>query len=142
MRSQIGFEVTIEKSFDEALSLVTSALQREGFGILTRIDVQATLKEKLNESFKPYLILGACNPPLAHRALSSEPEIGLMLPCNVTVEETDARHTTIRLANPQMMLAMGFEDHPVLAEVAQTAEEKIKNVVRELEQSAVPANSH
>lgn len=141
MKSQIGYELIIARPFDEAVILLTEALKSEGFGVLTRIDVQATLKEKLNETFRPYVILGACNPPLAHRALSTEPEVGLMLPCNATVEETEPGLTTIRLAKPQMMLSLGMEDNPVLAEIAHEAEQKIKNVVVELSQAVDAAVS-
>ena len=86
----IGFGITIQRDFDSVLIKVTEALKEEGFGVLTEIDVQATFKKKLDVDFNRYQILGACNPKLAHRALSAHPTIGLVLPCNVTVSENDA----------------------------------------------------
>lgn len=134
LQTQIGFEIRLQIPFDEAVELLTNALKQEGFGVLTRIDVKSTLKEKLNEDFRPYLILGACNPPLAHRALSRSAEIGLMLPCNVTVEETAPGSTTIRLANPEVMLTAGLDTDPDLDAVAREALLKIKNVAQHLAQ--------
>ncbi len=86
MSRSIAFEVHLNTTYDAALEQVTAALKTEGFGILTKIDVRTTMKEKLDEEFRPFAILGACNPPLAHRALSHDARAGLLLPCNVTVE--------------------------------------------------------
>ena len=89
MAGSLTFQVSIGEPYEIAVGKVTEALKSEGFGVLTRIDVKVTLKEKLDTDFRPYIILGACHPPLAHQALLSNPLIGLMMPCNVTVEETD-----------------------------------------------------
>lgn len=134
MTDQIGHEIRLQATFDEALEKLTTALKSEGFGILTSIDVKKTMKEKLNEDFRPYLILGACNPPLAYRALSADPEIGLLLPCNVTIEEESPGNIIIRLVNPQKMMSIGIGDNPTLSEVAETAAAKIKNVADALSQ--------
>ena len=129
----IGFEVVIQHPFDEALELVIAALKAEGFGVLTRIDVHKTLKEKLNEDFRPYVILGACNPPLAHRALSADAVVGLMLPCNVTVEAAPENNSLVRIANPQAMLQVGtLKDNATLLEVANQARQRLERVAEAL----------
>lgn len=111
-------EVRLDSSYEEALDKVADALKEQGFGVLTRIDVQSTLKEKIDVDFRKYSILGACNPKLAHRALNAHADVGLMLPCNVTVEESDGG-TLVRIADPGVMMSMGgFEDDPRIAEVA------------------------
>ena len=89
MQQPIAYQVRFQGSFDDAVDVVIAALKNEGFGVITQIDVKSTFKEKLGEEFRPYKILGACNPPLAHRALVTNPAVGVMLPCNVTVEEAD-----------------------------------------------------
>jgi uncharacterized protein (DUF302 family) len=104
--------------FDEALGRVASALKTEGFGVLTEIDVKATMKKKLDIDFRKYKILGACNPPLAHRALSSELMIGLLLPCNIIAFEEDDGTVTVSIANPKQMFKI-VEN----ADLARTAEE-------------------
>lgn len=129
-----GFEIVLEDSFDQAIEMVTSALKAEGFGILTRIDVHKTLKEKLNEDFRQFAILGACNPPLAFKALSAEPMAGLLLPCNVTVEAIPTGGSLICIANPLTMLSIGQFTHPALQEVAQQATERLLRVVGMLKQ--------
>lgn len=133
MSQEIGFEIRLDLPYEEALEKVIAALKSEGFGVLTRIDVHATLKEKLGEDFRPYVILGACNPPLAHRALSQDPVVGLMLPCNVTVEEDPGVGSIVRLANPEMMLTVGsLQDNPALLEVAQQAKSRLERVAAAL----------
>lgn len=129
MSENIAFEVRLDQSYEAALEKVTAALKTEGFGVLTKIDVSATLKEKLGEDFRPYAILGACNPPLAHRALSSEAIVGLMLPCNVTVESIPTGGTLIQIANPEMMMQVGtLKDNPAIKEVAKEARDKLERV--------------
>ena len=131
MTEEIGFEVHVGKSYDEALEIVTLALKAEGFGVLTKIDVKATLKEKLGEDFRPYAILGACNPPLAHQALSNEPIVGLLLPCNVTVEESPEGGSIVRLINPEVMMGVGDLDE-TLKGVAAEARSRIERVAQAL----------
>ena len=133
MSQEIGFEVRVDQPYEEAVERVVAALKVEGFGVLTRIDVRATLKEKLGEDFRPYVILGACNPPLAHRALSQDPVVGLMLPCNITVEEDPGAGSIVRIANPEMMLTIGsLQDNPTLLEVAQQAKSRLERVAAAL----------
>ncbi len=112
-------------SYDEAISRVESALKDQGFGILTRIDVRQTLKEKIDVDFRPYVILGACNPGLAHRALSADDNVGLLLPCNVVVAETDDG-AEVAFANPKSMLDIA--NSPEVRPVADEAEELLRQV--------------
>lgn len=135
MSEVLGYEVLLNEPYDQAIQSVTAALKTQGFGVLTRIDVQATLKEKLGIDFRPYTILGACNPPLAHRALELAPEVGLLLPCNVTVEAHESGKTLVRFANPGMMVASTNRSDDLLAEVAGTAQDKIQKVIAALESS-------
>jgi uncharacterized protein (DUF302 family) len=116
--SEMAYEVTIDAPYAEALPRVIEALKEEGFGVLTRIDVHDAFKEKLGVEFRNYSILGACNPPLAHKALSNRPDAGLMLPCNVIVEEREGG-TLVRIVDPAaMMQAGGLAGDPVLQEAA------------------------
>ena len=132
--NEIGFVVNSDVPYEQAVELVTDALKSEGFGVLTEIDVKATIKEKLGEDFRPYVIIGACNPPLAHRALSIDPAIGLMLPCNVTVEDNNKGGSIIRLLNPKMMVSIGeLQDNQELSLVANDAYERIRRVALTLQ---------
>lgn len=133
MSEALGFQVRLKIPYEQALERVIQALKAQGFGVLTRIDVKATLKERLGEDFRPYMILGACNPPLAHRALTSDPVLGLMLPCNVTVEADDQGGSIVRIANPEVMMKAGdMGDSQVLNEVAALARQRLEQVSVEL----------
>jgi uncharacterized protein (DUF302 family) len=133
MSGEIGFEVGLERPYEEALELTKEALKAEGFGVLTSIDVKETMKEKLDEDFRPYSILGACNPPLAHRALSQDAVAGLLLPCNVTVEANGAAASIIRIANPETVLSVGsLEENPELNAVAHEARIRLERVAEAL----------
>ena len=133
MSETIGFEVQIDKPYHQSMEKVVEALKSEGFGVLTQIDVKATLKEKLGEDFRQYAILGACNPPLAHRALSADPAIGLLLPCNVTVEDATDGGTMVRIMNPEIMLQVGdLGDLQEIRQVASEARDKLLRVADKL----------
>jgi uncharacterized protein (DUF302 family) len=118
---------TIESGFDEAVARVVDALKREGFGVLSDIDVAATLKQKLGIEFRPYRILGACNPPLAHQALSAEDKIGVMLPCNVIVQEAGAGKIEVASLDPRA--AMERVGNPALADVAREVADRLARVI-------------
>ncbi|NCF61801.1 MAG: DUF302 domain-containing protein [Gammaproteobacteria bacterium] len=131
--SGMAFEVIVNASYAEAVERVIDALQEEGFGVLTRIDVHDTLKAKLDVDFRNYSILGACNPPLAHKALSNRPDAGLMLPCNVIVEEV-GDHTLVRIVDPAaMMQAGGLAGDPVMEEVGGEAGARLRRVADALQ---------
>lgn len=133
MTESLGFEIRLDQPFDQAVDEVTAALKEQGFGILTKIDVKATLKEKLDKDFRPYVILGACNPPLAYRALSQKPEIGIMLPCNVTVETADGGGVLVRISNPDVFMQVGeLQEDEVLQGVAHDAKGRLLQVVDKL----------
>ncbi len=106
METTYGFGKTVKYSFEHAVECVTEELQKEGFGVLTDIDVAATLKKKLNNEIPPYRILGACNPQLAHRALQAEPAIGLLLPCNVVVRQDEAGAVYVEFMDPNAVLEL------------------------------------
>jgi uncharacterized protein (DUF302 family) len=131
--NELAFEVELNASYPDALEKVSQCLKAEGFGILTRIDIDKAFKEKIGETFRPYAILGACNPHLAHRALSKRADLGLMLPCNVTVEQIDPTHCTVRIVNPQMMMAVGnLGDDDTIKAVAAEAYERLHRVAAAL----------
>jgi uncharacterized protein (DUF302 family) len=133
MTQPIAFEVALALPYEQAIEKLTAVLKDVGFGILTRIDVKATLKEKLNADFRPYAILGACNPPLAHRALAHDARVGLMLPCTVTVEAKDASSSVVRIGDPDAFLKIGdFAKDPVLQEIAREARQKLKRAADSL----------
>lgn len=123
---------TDQIAFDEVVSKTRDALERNGFGVLTEIDVQATLKEKLGESMERYLILGACNPRLAHRALSVKKQVGLLLPCNVVVREDPENPAKVHIEamNPQLMVQ--FVDDPALSPVAEQATRQLQAAISAL----------
>ncbi|MFA6002020.1 MAG: DUF302 domain-containing protein [Thermoleophilia bacterium] len=132
----MSFDVHLDESYDDAVEKVTSALKAEGFGVLTSVDVRKAFQEKLGEEFRSYTILGACNPPLAYKALSHMGEVGLMLPCNVTVEADPAGGSIVRIIDPEaMMKGAGMDSDPVLTEVGTEAREKLEKVARALESS-------
>ena len=128
--SKVAFEGVSPMAFAETVSRAREALAREGFGVLTEIDVQATLKAKLGVDREPYLILGACNPPSAHRALSAAPEVGVLLPCNVTVS-VEGGKTVVRAMNPEGVL--GIIGQPELAEVGEYVGAALRRVVASCE---------
>jgi len=131
-RLRYGFERRLEGlTFEQALERVTAALKKEGFGVLTEIDVKDTLKKKLNVDFRRYVILGACNPALAHKALSGEPQIGLLLPCNVVVQEEPKGGIVVSIADPKAMFTL--VDNPALKPVAAEADERLRRVFAALQ---------
>ena len=125
-----GVSKKVDLSYEDALVKVTEELQKEGFGVLTEIDVKATLKKKLDVDHNNYKILGACNPPLAHKALTAEPEIGLLLPCNVVVYEDDNHQTIVAAIDAKtMMSVVGRDDiEPIAEEVNQKLAKVIENI--------------
>ena len=133
MNEPIAFEITVKLPYEQAIEKTTAALKAEGFGILTRIDVKATLKEKINAEFRPYAILGACNPPLAHRALSHDAQVGLLLPCNVTVEAQGEHAAIVRIGDPDVFLKIGgFARDAVLQDIAREARQKLQRAAAAL----------
>ena len=129
MTNQYGFGTTLHVSYEEAIPRVKEALKAEGFGVLTEIDVRQTLREKLGAEMEPYLILGACNPVLAHRALEQEPEIGLLLPCNVVVRAI-SDGCRVEVADPKAML--GIVGNEQLDAIAEEAKQRLQRAVATL----------
>ena len=123
-----GFGRHIEGTLAEAIEKVTGALKNEGFGVLTEINVKDTLKKKLDVDFRGYVILGACNPPLAHKALTADPQIGLLLPCNVVVQEApDGGGVVVTIADPRAMFSL--VDNSDLEPVVAEAERRLRRVI-------------
>jgi uncharacterized protein (DUF302 family) len=129
MSCERGLNTSVHLPFEQAVARVKEALKVEGFGVLTEIDVQRTMREKLGAHMEQYLILGACNPPLAHRALEAEPQIGLLLPCNVVVRES-SQGCLIEAVDPEAMLSL--VDNQTVAAVAREAKERLQRVMAAL----------
>ena len=122
--AEYGIVRHVELDYERAVELTREALREQGFGVLTEIDVKKTMKVKLDVEFRPYIILGACNPQLAHKALTAEPDIGLMLPCNVVVYEEVPGACVVEAISP--MAALGVVDSPALKDVADQAQAKLE----------------
>ncbi|MFA5011184.1 MAG: DUF302 domain-containing protein [Ignavibacteria bacterium] len=129
-QTNYGFTKIVNLNYEEAIEKVTEELKKEGFGVLTEIDVKATLKKKLDVDFKPYKILGACNPPFAYKSLQAEEQIGLMLPCNVIVYVNDNNKTVVAVIDP--IASMQAVNNPNLGDVAKTIQNKLKNVIENI----------
>jgi uncharacterized protein (DUF302 family) len=130
MATDIGIRITLKTSFEQAVQKTTDALKSEGFGVLTEIDVKESMKKKLDVEFAPYKILGACNPSLALRALTVAPEVGLLLPCNVTVRQLEDGTSEVSLVDPLVLL--GVIANPGLKEVAEEARVRLWRVASAL----------
>jgi uncharacterized protein (DUF302 family) len=126
---QYGFSKTVDMPYEQAIEKVTAELKKEGFGVLTSIDVKETLKQKINVDFKKYAILGACNPPIAHKALQEEEELGLLLPCNVIVYEKDGK-TRVSIFDPMVMTWIMENDDikPIATEVQERLQRVLKAI--------------
>nr|BBH93567.1 hypothetical protein KTA_17660 [Thermogemmatispora argillosa] len=131
-----GFGITLALPYEQAIERVKEALKAEGFGVLTEIDVRRTLREKLGLETAPYVILGACNPHLAHRALEIEPEIGLLLPCNVVVRAAE-NASRVEIADPKAMLAIS--GNPQLDQLAQEARARLQRALAALAPLSAPS---
>ncbi len=130
MDAAFGFGKTVDLGFDQAIDKVTEELGKEGFGVLTEIDVQATIKKKLDQDMRPYRILGACNPVLAHQAVTAVPDIGLLLPCNVLVREDDAGSVNVSFMDPGSVLSL--VDDPRIGPLAGEVRSKLERVMEAL----------
>jgi uncharacterized protein (DUF302 family) len=129
-QTNYGFSKVVNIGYQEAIEKVTEELKKEGFGVLTEIDVKETLKKKLDVEFKPYKILGACNPSFSYKSLQAEEQIGLMLPCNVIVYVNDSSETVVAAINP--IVSMQSVKNDKLDEVAETIQSKLKKVISNL----------
>lgn len=133
MPKELGFKIEVPLSFGDAVTRVREALKQEGFGVLTEIDLRAAFREKLGREFHPYVILGACNPPLAFAAISADPSVGLLLPCNVTVEWLADDRSGVRLTDPEALLStVALQGAPELTAVARDARERMVRVAEAL----------
>lgn len=130
-RTRYAISVTVDRPFDQVLGATRDALAAQGFGVLTEIDMQATLKAKVGADIAPQVILGACRPPLAHAALQAEPSIGLLLPCNVVVRGVDGDHTRVETIDPAIMVSV--TGNPDLQAVATEARARLTGALRSLE---------
>lgn len=130
MKSKYGFGKIVSYPFEDALEKVKQELEKEGFGILTEIDVAATLKKKLDKAIPPYIILGACNPPLAHRALEADPSIGLLLPCNVLVRLDNNDKVHVEFMDPSAVL--GLVKELKICPVAEEVKQRLERVMEAL----------
>ena len=135
--TRYGLRVNVDLPYDEAVARTGDALRAEGFGVLTTIDVRQTLKQKLDRDFRKYVILGACNPTLAHRALETELEVGLLLPCNVIVYERSPGTSTVAAMAP--LPAMGIVGNATLEEVAREADARLRRALQSLEATKSPS---
>lgn len=129
--NQYGFGIDVDIPFAQAIDRVTAALKEEGFGVLTTIDIQQAMKQKLDVDFEPYTILGACNPPLAYRALQADHNIGLLLPCNIVIQSHGER-TRVDIVDPVQM--MGMVNNPTVTTVAEEAAERLHRVLDRVRQ--------
>lgn len=134
MSNNYGMSRSLPMSYTDAIPAVKAALQKEGFGVLTEIDVKETLKQKLDVEHKPYIILGACNPQLAYRGLQIEPELGLLLPCNVIVYDAGDGTSMVSILDPMQMVNMA--ENPDLQPVADEATARLQHVLRHLQKEA------
>jgi uncharacterized protein (DUF302 family) len=132
--TRYGLRIDVNMPYEEALERATAALKEEGFGVLTTIDVRQTLKQKLDRDFRKYMILGACNPPLADRALHAELEVGLLLPCNVVVYEREPGLASVAAMAP--LPAMGMIGNKDLVDVAREADTRLRSALQRVESAA------
>ena len=138
MTQEYGLHLTLDLPYDDAVEQTTLALKEEGFGVLTEIDVKATMKKKLDKDFRRYVILGACNPPLAYQALTAELNIGLLLPCNVIVYETTEGGSAVSIVDPLAMMSVTGSE--ALDQVAKEANTRLNRVLDRLRQTVAEAN--